>query len=224
MHPKHFPGLRADQTELLLSIAKTGYPEQVLALPYWETERRASGLAVLAFGAELKAIPAKVTDPVLGAVRFAFWREALEEIEQGRARAHPVAQGLLAVHSPLTIEGRAGLSAFVDCAERALLPAEGDAPFDLGEPDFSFLPLLASVSCATLTSEQRSMLAQLGKAARQPETPARIRQLVSGLRPLTTSLAPVVLASQLAAERRSGQIRSQLGRKWFLFRQILLGQ
>ncbi len=58
-------------------------------------ERRADLVGLYAFDRELARIPHAVSEPLAGEIRFAWWREALAEIDAGAAgRAHPVLQAL----------------------------------------------------------------------------------------------------------------------------------
>jgi len=51
-------------------------------------------LALYAFNLELARIPELVSEPLLGEVRLAWWREALAEARAGTPRRHPVALAL----------------------------------------------------------------------------------------------------------------------------------
>src|SRR5215469_14970852 len=51
---------------------------------------RADVVAVYALDAELAGVARRITQPMLGEIRLAWWREALEELAAGGpARAHP---------------------------------------------------------------------------------------------------------------------------------------
>lgn len=54
----------------------------------------ASLFAVIAFQGELGAIRAKVTDPITFEIRHLWWREAIEAVEKGEVRKHPVVEAL----------------------------------------------------------------------------------------------------------------------------------
>jgi phytoene synthase len=71
-------------------------PDRWLSSRFASTpEARADLTALYAFDRELARIPHAVTEPLAGEIRFAWWREALEEIDAGGpARAHPVLQAL----------------------------------------------------------------------------------------------------------------------------------
>lgn len=60
-----------------------------------EARARADLIALYAFEAELMAIPARVTQPLLAEMRYAWWREQLDGVFAGAARkGHPVLEAL----------------------------------------------------------------------------------------------------------------------------------
>lgn len=63
---------------------------------------RARLLALYAFHAELAALPLSVSDPTIGFIRLAWWREVLAEMREGKpARPHEVAQAIARERLPL---------------------------------------------------------------------------------------------------------------------------
>lgn len=63
-----------------------------------DEERRADLIALYAFEAELMAIPARVTQPLLAEMRYVWWREQLDGVFAGIARrGHPVLEALTGV-------------------------------------------------------------------------------------------------------------------------------
>ena len=70
-------------------------PDIALALPYAADQENPNILsgaaAIYAFAMELRRIPAAVSEPPLGEIRLQWWRDALDEIIDGKTpRAHPV--------------------------------------------------------------------------------------------------------------------------------------
>lgn len=62
----------------------------LLPAPY-----REHAFTLIAFNAELARIPSLVSDEMIGHIRFAWWREALQELADGKpSRGHPVLQAL----------------------------------------------------------------------------------------------------------------------------------
>lgn len=75
-------------------------------------------IALYAFNHEVARTPETVTQPALGAIRLAWWREALEEIYGGGTqRAHPVVEALARERVHFTL---GGLIALIDARERDL--------------------------------------------------------------------------------------------------------
>jgi 15-cis-phytoene synthase len=57
--------------------------------------RRADVIAIYAYDHELARAPKVASNPILGEIRLTWWREALDEIYEGRpVRHHPTAQAL----------------------------------------------------------------------------------------------------------------------------------
>lgn len=74
------------------------YDRYMIALSSPASERSFL-ISLFAFYLEIRTIPRKVTEPMLGLIRLAWWREALEEIESGKpVRKHEI---LLALEEQL---------------------------------------------------------------------------------------------------------------------------
>jgi hypothetical protein len=79
----------------LLAELKKQYYTHYLYVVLAPEAARAPLLAFLAFDSELAQIPIKVSEEMLGHIRFAWWHETLEMLEQRNcARAHPVIDAL----------------------------------------------------------------------------------------------------------------------------------
>jgi phytoene synthase len=88
---------------------------------------RADVVAIYAFDHELARAPRVASNPLIGEMRLAWWREALDEIFEGRpVRGHPTAQALEAVVSRRKLP-RELLEAMIDARYRELDPAPMDA-------------------------------------------------------------------------------------------------
>jgi 15-cis-phytoene synthase len=60
-----------------------------------DAQRRADLIALYAFEAELMAIPARVTQPLLAEMRYVWWRDQMDGVFAGSARkGHPVLEAL----------------------------------------------------------------------------------------------------------------------------------
>ena len=85
-------------------------------------EARADLIALYAFNNEIARAPAVASQPLIGEMRLAWWREALEEMSEGRpVRRHPVAQALAEAVRRRGLP-REGLDALVDARLRDLDP------------------------------------------------------------------------------------------------------
>ena len=63
-----------------------------------DAQTRTDVLALLAFAELLRDVPARVSEPLLGDIRYTWWVEALEEIRDGRkVRYHPLSAALSGV-------------------------------------------------------------------------------------------------------------------------------
>ncbi len=86
----------------LRRIAGDGDPDRTLAALF--APARAALLALIAFNVELARIGEQVSEPTLGEIRLAWWREALSRAAQGESTGQPVADAidaLLRAHPPL---------------------------------------------------------------------------------------------------------------------------
>ena len=85
-----------------------------------EGSARADVIAIYAFDHELARAPRVASNALLGEMRLTWWREALEEIFEGRAvRQHPTAQALAAAVARRALK-REVLEAMVDARYREL--------------------------------------------------------------------------------------------------------
>lgn len=79
----------------LLTIVRTGDYERFLAIQLAPAAQRPALYAVTALSVELSKVAETVSEPMIGQIRLAWWREGLEEIVAGKMpRAHPVLQAL----------------------------------------------------------------------------------------------------------------------------------
>lgn len=87
-----------------------------------DAQARADVIALYAYDHELARAPKVASNPLLGEIRLTWWREALDEIYEGRpVRRHPTAQALAVA---VTRRGllRAPLEAMIDARYRELDP------------------------------------------------------------------------------------------------------
>jgi NADH dehydrogenase [ubiquinone] 1 alpha subcomplex assembly factor 6 len=91
----------------------------------WAPAAAQPGLAALyACHLELATIPEKVSEPILGEIRYQWWRETLAEAADGKPRQHPVLQAM----SPV-LQAHPGLLALIDASLDARINAlDPEAP------------------------------------------------------------------------------------------------
>lgn len=83
---------------------KTYDPDRYLIAFTAPQEVRASLLAIYAFNLEIAKIPDKVSEGVLGQIKFQWWRESIEEVYGGVARKHAVLIALKDVLNRFPVE------------------------------------------------------------------------------------------------------------------------
>lgn len=138
-----------------------------LAAHYAPAHTRQRLLALYALHLEIETIPHLVSEAALGEIRLQWWRETIAEIDDGKARAHPVAQAVLASEIVDKIV-RQGIERAIDARAR-LLYAEPFATYDelaqfLARAD-AYLGRLAarilvpSISKANVATLERAALA-----------------------------------------------------------------
>ena len=104
------PQVPADDLDALVRRAD---PDRWLASRFiGDAAARADVIALYAFNDELARIAPAVTNPLMGEIRLAWWREALDEIAEGRpVRRHPVTLALAAAvnRRRLSVDGLQGM-------------------------------------------------------------------------------------------------------------------
>ena len=103
----------------VLDLVRTQDRGRFVASLFAPAAARARILALLAFDQELGRIPATVSEPMLGHIRFQWWHDLVERVADGGAapQGHPVAQALAAAIPGLV---RADLGALMDARALAL--------------------------------------------------------------------------------------------------------
>ena len=101
MTPDRFAPLAPNDAGLLHRELAAMDPDRALSLAFLPDAARGAGLALARFFAEAENIPARVTEPMMGAIRVQWWREALDEAYgRGWCRAHPLVRALRATADP----------------------------------------------------------------------------------------------------------------------------
>lgn len=113
---------RAEDDDLEAHVRRRD-PDRWLSSRFAHDAQARRDLAVLyAFDRELARIPHAVSETLVGEIRFAWWREALEEIDAGAPpRAHPVVVALAETARRRGLK-LAELEPLIDLHARALYP------------------------------------------------------------------------------------------------------
>ncbi|QIE54306.1 squalene/phytoene synthase family protein [Pikeienuella piscinae] len=114
--------MRAPILSAVGEAARRGDEPRFLAALFAPPARREALFALLAFNLELSKIPATVSEPILGEIRLAWWREALDDLfERDIVRGHEVIAALDAARGAAALDHGA-LVAMVDARLYALTP------------------------------------------------------------------------------------------------------
>lgn len=92
---------------------RDGDHDRYLTALYAQARARPWLFALYAFNLELAHVRAAVTEPLLGEIRLAWWRETIDGLYAGTPRAHPVARALAAAVAA-TSPPRALFDAMID--------------------------------------------------------------------------------------------------------------
>ncbi len=87
------------EAQALVQQVRTGDYDRFLAIQLAPPNKRLALYALTAFHIELARIAEIVSEPMIGHIRLAWWREALEQIEaQEPSRNHPVVRALAEIY------------------------------------------------------------------------------------------------------------------------------
>jgi phytoene synthase len=99
-------------------------PERALAVTYAPREARAGLTALFALDERFGTVVSSTTEPMIGLMRLAWWREALEKLDRDPAPAEPLLR-MLAEHAlPRGVTGKA--LADIEDGWAALIDGEAD--------------------------------------------------------------------------------------------------
>ena len=80
----------------LAERARDADPDRYMCALFAAPRQRGALFALLLFNTEIARVHEVVSEPMLGQIRLQWWREAIDEIYQGRGRRHDVAEPLAA--------------------------------------------------------------------------------------------------------------------------------
>ena len=78
----------------LAARARAADPDRHMCALFAATRHRGALFALILFNAEIARVREMVSEPMLGQIRLQWWREAIDEIYQGKGRRHEVADPL----------------------------------------------------------------------------------------------------------------------------------
>lgn len=176
----------------LAALARKADPDRYVWALFLEPEMRERAFAALSLNHEFRRIPALVSEPVLGQMRFQWWRESLQAIEAGsEAPPHELLRPLVAM-----VRGQGlSLAPLLDLLEAREATLLGDAPqsavalarfiaadesLDGVMEGYELLLSLVHVPCSP--SEAESVARQVVACGQTATTrPARLLQALTGL-------------------------------------------
>lgn len=173
-------------------------------------------ISLYAYYYELSKIRITVSEPALGAIRFQWWRDTLDEIEaRAMIRAHDVAKAL----AELIIAGEIGL-----LVARRLLDAH-QAAFEANDRSLEPEGLLMSAAANTLTSThawgpQIADLAAAYAAARRGASRSRGPILPK----IPSNIRPAVAHARLRAAYAAGKEPGPLAKRAIIMRAVISGR
>lgn len=88
------------------TLVRDGDRDRYLATLYFPAALRPAIFALHALDLELARVVATTTEPMIGEIRLAWWREALLKLDVGQAPAQPLLQAIAADVLPHGISGR----------------------------------------------------------------------------------------------------------------------
>ncbi|MFT4089691.1 MAG: hypothetical protein QM645_03090 [Asticcacaulis sp.] len=216
--------------------------DEILRLSYAFIDNealRAQALAVAAFLELLREVPQKVSEPLLGDIRYTWWYEAIDEIADGRkVRYHPLSTVLetlirdrdleaeafrsaIEVHRVLLEEGRLSLKQaleLVDAADVNLIRQMASVV----APEADNAALIAPVRFAGLAQMRAAGLINMDEAG-DSEYRHLYREARQAIKTLSPKLLPLALPATLATDRWTGHRRGPLGQRLRLFWAFLTG-
>lgn len=184
-----------------------------------DAQARADVMAIYAFDHELARAPRVASNPLMGEIRLAWWREVLDEVFEGRhVRHHPTAQALAEVARRRGLP-RPPLEAMIDGRYRELDPeplSAADALALARDSAGSAAALAALIldsdadGTAATTGGAAWGLARLIGAGKAPAARLDLAPARTAARKLSVPAFPAVLHAALASPRAQGRTISDL--------------
>ena len=204
--------------DIVVGEVREGDRDRYLSVLYAAAAVRPALFALHGLDMALEKVVAGTTEPMIGAIRLAWWREALEGLDAGKVPAQPLLAVIAAEVLPRGITG-AELAVLEDrWGELIGSDAVSDAHIEGGGRLFGFLARLVGGDVADAGRlGQAWVLAGVDDLEPFPRVPAVLRPL----------LGLVVLARRDTARVRAGlarEARGSFARQWRLLVAIALGR
>jgi 15-cis-phytoene synthase len=206
-------GASLTELDIIEAELKARDRDRWLACLYAPAAIRPGLIALFALDLELAHLVATTTEPMLGEIRLAWWRERLGELDAGKAPAQPLLEALLA-HAVPAVSG-ADLALLED---RWLGLLGSDAVPDSHVAGGGHLFALA----ARLLGGDAAEADALGRAWVLGEVPARPTSS-----PLRLLRGLACISARDAARARAGSppdARGSLARQWLLLKAVATGR
>ncbi|ADU12916.1 squalene/phytoene synthase family protein [Asticcacaulis excentricus] len=190
-----------------------------------DAQKRADVLALLAFAEVLRDVPARVSEPLLGDIRYTWWGEALEEIRDRRkVRYHPLSAALAGVAERHALD----MKALIDAIDPHRLQLDGRLSLrdalsvaDQGQAVIlvqaaKVLDATADAACLRIPARFQTLatLKVVGRLnaeeAGAEEGRHLYREARQGLKRVPSILLPLVLPAAVAADLWHGRVRGAL--------------
>ncbi len=192
---------------------------------YWPAPLRPAFDALFDIDDAMGTVVARATDPALAAIKLAWWRERLEELDQGKVPAEPRLRAAAAELLPRGISGaelaglETGWATLLDeWPEIALIERRGAVLFSLG----------ARLLGATSPNVERAgALYALIDVGRRGVTDLRTAADERALPRFPPNLRPLTGLASLARRdlfRRTNEPEGTPGRSWALIRHRITGR
>lgn len=178
-------------------------PERWLAVCYAPKRSRAALAALFALDVNLGGVVASTSEPMIGALRLAWWREALEKLPQSPAPAEPVLQAIANEITGKNPSMAAELAAMVD-GWLALIEVEALDRHAIETHARERGARLFDIAVRLLNEDgDRAMAARLGRGWALVDLASRLTQ--SDARDIALETASTELATSISGMVKEGR-------------------
>lgn len=209
------PPSQEDWNRIDARVARTD-EDRWLSSRYAPRDERRALIALYAFNVELARVRTAVSEPALGAIRFQWWRDALDEIEAGGpTRKHDVVQVLAACIQKGAYSANA-LQRLVDGHEAAFEAGERAL-----EPETMLMALAAHQFARTHGwGKHIQALAPAYAAARRGDS----RAFGPVMPKVPSEIRPALAHARLRSLYSQGKLPGRLTRRWIVLRAMMTGR